>query len=121
MSIVPASRVSTHSHRLKEILGLESEPVAAYQPLANRRGATQPSVGPVAQKANVSLPQLADDIVIKLSPEDVINVFRAVMDADREEAFSLVRDRVYREIRAVLDRPHCAPVFEMERKIREGG
>jgi len=38
---------------------------------------------------SVALPQLSDGVVIKLSPQDVTEVFRAVMDADREAAFAL--------------------------------
>jgi len=38
---------------------------------------------------SVALPQLSDGVVIKLSPQDVTEVFRAVMDADREAALAL--------------------------------
>ncbi len=66
------------------------------------------------------LPQLQGDIVMHMSAEDVNSVFRVVMDDDREEAMSLVRDRLYRQIKRILERPRCSVAFEMERKLAGG-
>jgi uncharacterized protein (DUF169 family) len=94
---------------------------AAYRHLTRNAGTEKNPAHPLAATAPLSLPQLTSDIVIKLSPRDVAEVYRAVIDSDRESALAFVEERIHREIRAVLDRPHCSPVFEMHRKLREGG
>jgi len=72
---------------------------------------------PARQTRPGVLPQLEEDIFMRLSAEDVTSVFRVVLDDDRAEALRFVKDRLYRQIKRILERPRCSVAFEMERKL----
>ena len=104
---IPRSRQKKPYHRLVED-DVETEQ-QAVEPKAEAR-----KLRPGA------LPQLQEDIVMHLASEDVVSIFRVVMDDDRDEAFRLVQDRLYRQVKRILERPRCSVAFEMERKLAGG-
>jgi uncharacterized protein (DUF169 family) len=53
-----------------------------------------------------ALPRLNEDIMISLTPEDVISVTRIALDQDRDASLAFVTDRLEREIRKVTDKVH---------------
>ncbi len=71
--------------------------------------------GPRAQTG--ALPRLEGDMTISLSPDEVMRVFSAALDSDRDAALELVSNVLHRKIRKILERPHCLPVFEMKQKM----
>jgi hypothetical protein len=68
-----------------------------------------------------ALPRLEGDLAIGLSPEEVMKVFGATLDSDRDAALDLVSNVLHRKIRRTLERPHCMPVFEMNQKVSDKG
>ena len=76
-------------------------------------------VGPAARPG--ALPRLEGDMVISLTPEEVMRVFSITLDSDREAALDLVANMLHKKIRRTLERPHCLPVFEMSQKVSEKG
>ncbi len=56
--------------------------------------------------------ELKGNIVIELTPIEVIRLLAAVMDEDREEAYQFLKDCLEKKIQDRL-RSHCVPVFEV--------
>jgi hypothetical protein len=64
---------------------------------------------------------MMERVIISLEPEEVIALQRIVLDDDRGEALEFLKSRINRKVEAVLNRPHCVPVFEMKDKISDRG
>ncbi len=75
---------------------------------------------PRAWRADVgALPRLEGDLVLSLSPEEVMQVFQAALDEDEQAALGFVAGTLHRRIRRILERPHCSPAFELYRQRSE--
>jgi uncharacterized protein (DUF169 family) len=84
---------------------------APSDPEADRPGAWRVEVG--------ALPRLEGDLVLSLSPAEVMQVFQAALDEDEKAALGFVAGTLHRRIRRILERPHCSPAFERYRQRSE--
>lgn len=95
----------------QSLTGRGSEGETAAQAPADREAER-----PKAWRADMgALPRLEGDLVLSLTPEDVMQIFEVALDEDEQAALSFVAGTLHRRIRRILERPHCAPAFEFYR------